>query len=274
MYGSKTVGVVIPAFNEAPSIALVVTELKALRHDDQPLVDHLVVCDNGSTDNTADAALQAGAILTTETRKGYGAACRAAIAILSPCDLVVFVDGDHSCLAQEMLSLVQAWYAGAELVIGSRTLGHMEPGSLTPQQRCGNHLASFLLTSIWHQPVTDLGPFRAIDRVALDRLGMVDSAFGWTVEMQIKSLILGLNIVEVPVTSIRRIGVSKVSGTVRGTIGATIGILYTIAKFWWLSRQSTAADVSKSKSGSICRPIPSSMISVLNKRVRSGGRDN
>lgn len=225
MYHGKTIGVVIPAHNEEQSIALVVRELVELG-----FVDQIVVCDNASSDATVSEAQDAGAHVVSEPEKGYGAACLKAMAELTDTDCTVFVDGDHSVCANELAILLDAWLDGAQLVIGSRTLGEMEAGSLTPHQRWGNRLASFLLTTLWSTPVTDLGPYRVMDTAALTGLAMRERTFGWTVEMQAKALAAGLTVTEVPVTSLRRIGVSKVSGTWRGSLGAAIGILSTIAK--------------------------------------------
>ena len=225
MYHDKTIGVVIPAHNEEQSIALVVQELV-----ETGLIDKIIVCDNASSDTTAATARAAGALVVSEAEKGYGAACLKAMAELTDVDCTVFVDGDHSVCASELPILLDAWLAGAELVIGSRTLGEMEQGALTPHQRWGNRLASFLLTTLWSTPVTDLGPYRAMGTDALQALAMQERTYGWTVEMQAKALAAGLTVAEVPVTSLRRIGVSKVSGTWRGSVGAAIGILTTIAK--------------------------------------------
>ncbi len=231
MFENKTVGVAIPAFNEAPSIGRVVEELLLLRYQGHPLVDAVVVCDNGSTDATRLIAADAGANVVVEPRKGYGLACQRAIDALGEVDAVAFVDGDHSVVVAELVGLLAQWRHGADLVIGSRTLGTAEPGALMPQQRLGNWLAAKLLSRIWGDRVTDLGPFRVIDRIVLDNLTMTEMTYGWTVEMQIKALAAGLKVVEVPVTSLRRIGVSKVSGTLGGTIGASVGILRTISKY-------------------------------------------
>lgn len=236
MYRNKVISVVIPAYNEQDSIGLVVRSVQALRFEGKPIVDHIVVCNNASTDNTAKIAADAGATVVYEPEPGYGIACQRAIAALPACDAVCFVDGDHSVELNTLPVLLEWWHKGADLVIGSRTLGQMQQGSLTPQQLWGNHLASFLLSRIWQQPVTDLGPFRVIDRMALNQLNMTDRTFGWTVEMQAKALMFGMHTAEVPVNSLRRIGQSKISGTLKGTLGASWGILSTIAKCWWQTR--------------------------------------
>ena len=247
MFRNKVISVVIPAYNEQASIGLVVRSVQALQFEGKPLVDHIVVCNNASTDDTAQVARRAGATVVDEPQPGYGAACQAAIAALPVCDAVCFVDGDHSVELDALPVLLDWWHKGADLVIGSRTLGRMQQGALTPPQIWGNHLASFLLSHIWHQPVTDLGPFRVIDRLALSQLDMRDTTFGWTVEMQAKALMFGMHTAEVPVNSLRRIGQSKISGTVKGTIGASWGILSTIAKCWWQARhQATALATTRS----------------------------
>ena len=230
MYEGLSVGVVIPARDEADNIGEVVGALLALCTDaGQRVVDDLVVCDNGSTDGTAERARTAGARVAVEEAPGYGRACLTAIAALRPVDLVLFVDGDRSCEVGQTFDLLHAVTAGADLVIGSRVLGRMEPGALSPPQIAGNRVASLLIRLLWRRKVTDLGPFRAIRRDALRRLDMRDTAYGWTVEMQIKAIQRHLRVVEVPVDSLRRrFGRSKVGGTVKGVIGASVGILGTI----------------------------------------------
>ena len=227
------VGVLIPAHNEALSIALVLAEIPA------GLAQEVVVVDNASTDDTAGAARAAGATVVRESRPGYGSACLAGLAYYAaqPAgqtpEIVVFLDGDHSDYPEQMPELLAPLLAGrADMVIGSRALGEREKGSLLPQQRFGNWLATRLLRLRYGGTHTDLGPFRAIRAEALARLGMADTTYGWTVEMQVKAARLGLRVVEVPVRYRRRIGTSKVSGTVRGTIGAGYKILWTIFKYW------------------------------------------
>ncbi|QKG51936.1 glycosyltransferase family 2 protein [Hymenobacter sp. BRD67] len=227
------IGVLIPAHNEERSIGLVLGEIPA------GLVHEVVVVDNASTDNTAGAARAAGATVVAAPRPGYGQACLAGLAYYAaqPAgripEIIVFLDGDHSDFPAEIPDLLAPILSGAAaLVIGSRALGQCEPGALLPQQRFGNWLASRLLRLRYGGTHTDLGPFRAIRADALARLGMADTNYGWTVEMQVKAARLGLPVVEVPVRYRRRIGVSKVSGTVRGTLGAGYKILWTIFKYW------------------------------------------
>ncbi|TPG72073.1 glycosyltransferase [Hymenobacter nivis] len=227
------IGVLIPAHNEGQSIALVLHEIPA------GLAQEVVVVDNASTDDTAAAARAAGATVVAEPRPGYGQACLAGLAYyaaqpaaLTP-EIIVFLDGDHSDFPEEMPALLAPLLAGAaDLVIGSRALGQRERGALLPQQRFGNWLAARLLRLRYGGTHTDLGPFRAVTAAALARIGMVDTNYGWTVEMQVKAARLGLRVVEVPVRYRRRIGTSKISGTVRGTIGAGYKILWTIFKYW------------------------------------------
>ncbi len=240
MYEGLSVGVAIPARDEAENIGAVVAELLELRTDTgERVIDDLVVCDNGSADVTAERARSAGARVAVEPTPGYGRACLAAIAMLRPVDVVLFVDGDQSCEIAQTLDLVHAVASGADLVIGSRTLGNMESGALSPPQIAGNRVASLLIRLLWGRTVSDLGPFRAIRAGALRRLDMRDTAYGWTVEMQIKAIQTDLRLVEVPVNSRRRrFGRSKVGGTVRGVIGASVGILGTIARFGVLERRS------------------------------------
>lgn len=225
MYRGHTVKVIIPALDEAEAIGAVLAEVPGW-------VDEVLVADNGSSDRTADVARAAGATVVEEPRRGYGWACLAAMARLGECDLVVFLDGDHSDHPEEMEALVAPLAAGeADLVIGSRSLGRCERGALTPQQRFGNLLACRLILLIWGQRFTDLGPFRAIRNDALRALRMTDKTYGWTVEMQLEAVLSGLRCVEVPVSYRRRIGRSKVSGTVRGVVGAGWKILGTIARY-------------------------------------------
>ena len=234
MYRGLTVGVAIPALNEEQSIGRVVDDLRRLRNpEDSSVVDDIVVCDNGSSDATADRAVEAGARVVEENYRGYGSACLAAIARLQPTDVVLFTDADHAFHAGQATRLLDAIVAGADLVIGSRALGRRESGALTVSQLMGNRLATFLIRWLWGQPVTDLGPYRAIRTRALSALGMRDKTFGWTVEMQVKAIQHGFQVVEVPVDTRARIGVSKISGTVRGVLGAGFGILSMIAKLRW-----------------------------------------
>lgn len=231
MYRGLRVGVVVPARDEEPNIGAVVRGLLAL--DDgtgAALVDDFVVCDNGSRDRTAERAREAGARVVGETRPGYGIACQTALAALAPVDVVLFTDGDGSFAASQSERLLSAITSGADLAIGSRVLGHAEAGALSWPQAAGNRVAARLIRWLWGREVSDLGPYRALRADALRRIGMEDRAYGWTIEMQIKAIQRGLAVIEVPVdTRRRRHGRSKVGGTLRGVVGAGVGILGTIA---------------------------------------------
>ena len=231
MYQGRKVAAILPALNEQQAIAVVLDALNALKNSEgQPIVDQIIVCDNGSTDNTAAVAVKHGARVVYQAQKGYGIACLTALKELTECDIVLFVDADDSCCVPQALRLLQGICAGDELAIGSRTQGKIDTGALTLPQRFGNALATWLIRQLWQQQITDLGPFRAVDYAALKRLNMQDQTFGWTVEMQVKAIQQGMRIGEYPVDSKKRIGVSKISGTLRGVIGAGVGIIGTIIK--------------------------------------------
>lgn len=222
------IDVVIPALDERRSIPLV---LQSIPHE---RVRQIVVVDNGSRDGTATVAASCGATVVAEPRRGYGRACLAGIAYLaaSPPQVVVFLDADYSDHPDELPAVVEPIRDGrADLVIGSRVLGVRERGALLPQARAGNFVAALLIRWLYRVEVTDLGPFRAIAWDALAVLGMRDPGFGWTVEMQVKAARAGLRIVEVPVSYRRRVGVSKITGTLSGTVRAGWKILYTIVRY-------------------------------------------
>jgi glycosyltransferase involved in cell wall biosynthesis len=228
------VDVIIPAFNEEKSIAKVIGDIPSL-------VRHVVVANNNSTDRTAEVALAAGAKVVFEPQKGYGKACLTAMNWIKQQgvqpDILVFLDGDYSDYPQELEELIAPITAGkADLVLGSRAMGEREAGSMTIPQVFGNALATTLMRWMYGAKFSDLGPFRAIQWGKLIALGMVDQNFGWTIEMQIKAHQAGLNYLELPVRYRKRIGVSKVSGTVKGVIGAGYKIIFTIFKYWRLFR--------------------------------------
>ena len=218
--------VIIPAFNEAKSIALVLRDLP-------DLVDEVVVVDNRSTDGTADEAEKAGATVLFESQKGYGYACLKGIAYLAqkakPKDIVVFLDGDYSDYPEELEQLIDPILKNEALFsLGTRVTPQLEKKALTPQQRFGNALATQLMKLFFGSRFTDLGPFRAIEWQTLERLKMSDKTYGWTVEMQLKVLKKNIPYAEIPVRYRPRIGVSKVSGTLRGTLMAGYKILLWI----------------------------------------------
>lgn len=200
------------------------------------LVSEVIVVNNASTDETEDRAREAGATVLQEKVKGYGRACLKGMQYISTLeektDIVVFIDADHSDYPQEMYAVVQPIIENnVDLVIGSRALGKKEKGSMTPQQIFGNWLATSLLRLFYGVRFTDLGPFRAIRHSQLMALEMRDKTYGWTVEMQLKAAKKRLKCAEVPVNYRRRIGFSKVSGTVKGTVMAGYKIIWTIFKY-------------------------------------------
>jgi glycosyltransferase involved in cell wall biosynthesis len=226
---APTVDVVIPAFNEEASLPLVLGDLPAA------VVRRVVVADNNSRDRTAAVARDCGAEVVAAPRQGYGSACLAGLDHLrstGPPAIVVFLDADYSDHPEELPSLVAPILADeADMVIGSRALGRREAGSLLPQARFGNLLACWMIRVLYRHRYTDLGPFRAVSWPALQSLGMRDPDFGWTAEMQVKALRRGLRVVEVRVSYRRRIGVSKITGTVTGTVRAGYKIITTILRY-------------------------------------------
>jgi glycosyltransferase involved in cell wall biosynthesis len=225
------IDVVIPAYNEEASLPLVLAALRSTG------VRRVVVADNNSRDRTGLVARDGGAEVIRAERQGYGSACLAGLAHLratGPPEIVVFVDADYSDHPEELPALVAPIVEGrADLVIGSRVLGRREPGALLPQARAGNAVAALLIRVLYGHRFTDLGPFRAARWSSLERLEMRDPDFGWTAEMQVKALRRGLRVIEVPVSYRRRVGVSKITGTVSGTVRAGYKILSTILLYAW-----------------------------------------
>lgn len=226
----KVVKVIIPAFNEQNGVGNVVNDIP------KDIVDEVVVVNNASTDETEIVAKKAGATVMREPVKGYGRACLRGIDYISKLepkpDIIVFIDADYSDYPEEMTTLIKPIIEeDADLVIGSRALGGREKGSMTPQQVFGNWLATSLLKVFYGVKFTDLGPFRAIKYNKLIELDMRDKTYGWTVEMQLKAAKKGLACTEVPVNYRKRIGFSKISGTVKGTLMAGYKIIWTIFKY-------------------------------------------
>ncbi|MBK8642289.1 MAG: glycosyltransferase family 2 protein [Saprospiraceae bacterium] len=225
------IDVITPALNEEKAIASVIKDVPS------NLVRYFIVCDNGSKDRTIEIARSLGAVVVSEPERGYGAACLKGIEFLNNLpleeqpDIVVFIDADYSDYPEEIPELIRPILENkADLVIGSRVLGDAERGSLNFVQRFGNALATLLIRCIYGYQFTDLGPFRAIKFKTLQELGMKDRNYGWTVEMQIRVAKLKIRATEVPVNYKNRIGKSKVSGTVKGSILAGYKIIYTIFK--------------------------------------------
>ena len=220
------ISIIIPAYNEESSIGLVLDALP------QEKIHEIIVVDNGSTDATARVAQEHGARVVKEPRKGYGSACLKGIDELDAPDIVVFIDGDFSDFPEEIVLLIRPIETGEkDFVLGSRMILPKSQSALLPQARYGNRLAVFLIKLFFKHEFTDLGPFRAIRYSSLMSIGMKDMDFGWTVEMQIKAVRNGLRIREVPVNYRKRVGISKISGTVLGTFRAGTKIIYTIFKY-------------------------------------------
>jgi glycosyltransferase involved in cell wall biosynthesis len=217
--------IVIPALDEEASLPLVLEEIP------KDWVREIVVVDNGSSDQTTRVAQENGATVLSEPRRGYGSACQKGIEYLrsTPCEILVILDADYSDHPEQLPKLVSPIIEGrADMVLGSRTLGRVEPGALAPQARYGNLLASFMIWMFFGRWFTDMGPFRAIDFKKYPELGLADLTYGWNVEMQMKALSKRFRVVEVPTDYRCRRGRSKISGTVTGTISAGYKIITTI----------------------------------------------
>ncbi len=217
-----TVAVVIPALNEAEAIGTVLASIP-------PVVGTVVVADNGSTDDTASRARAGGALVVVEPRRGYGRACLAGLRAVPDVDVVVFLDADLSDYPDDMIRLLDPITQGeADMVMGAR--GGAE--RLT-HARFGTSACVALINALWGTRYADLGPFRAIRRTALDRLEMRDQTWGWTIEMQVKAAEAGLRVLEIPIAQRPRVGQSKISGTITGTLRAGGRMLVMIATLWW-----------------------------------------
>jgi len=229
LFKSMIVDVIIPAYNEEDSIGKVINDIP------EGLVREVIVCNNNSKDKTREVAIAGGATVIDVPQMGYGSACLAGMEYITKKlkvpEVIVFIDGDYSDYPGEMPLLTECLKkTDSDLVIGSRALGNMERGSMQPQQIFGNWLATTLIKLIYNHRYTDLGPFRAVKYDSLMALDMEDTDFGWTVEMQVKAAKKGYKTQEVPVTYRRRIGISKISGTIKGTVLAGHKILWTIFK--------------------------------------------
>ncbi len=221
--------VIIPAYNEADSIALVIKDIPSI-------VNEVIVVNNNSTDKTAEVAQSAGATVLFQPQMGYGYACLKGMEYVSNLsikpDIIVFMDGDYSDYPEQLTELIKPIIDdNIDFVIGTRSRALQEKGSMTPQQHFGNWLATFLMRILFGATFTDLGPFRAIKYQKLLDLQMQDKTYGWTIEMQLKALKQNLTYIEVPVKYKKRIGISKVSGTIKGSIFAGVKILGWIFKY-------------------------------------------
>lgn len=225
----KKIKVIIPAFNEEKAIASVINEIPKT-------VNEVIVISNNSTDSTIKVAAGVGATVLSENRKGYGYACLKGLEYISKQeikpDIIVFLDGDYSDYPEELTKIIAPILNdNIDFVVGARVAALREQHSMTPQQIFGNRLATFLMALFFKAKFTDLGPFRAIKYEKLLALNMQDKTYGWTVEMQLKVLKQNMSYVEIPVRYKNRIGVSKVSGTVKGSVMAGIKIIGWIFKY-------------------------------------------
>ena len=229
------VSVIIPTRNEAQAVGRVIGDLPA------DLVTEVIVVDNNSTDGTAEIAARMGARVMTEPRRGYGQACLTGLASANAPDVVVFLDGDYSDRPAELPLLLAPIAEGrADITIGSRLAGPRTPGALPWYALFGNWLAACLITSLYGLRISDLGPFRAARADTLHAVELEETTYGWAVELILKGATQGFRIVEVPVSYHPRIGKSKISGTFRGTVGATWFILSRIARYYFRQRRTSA----------------------------------
>ncbi|MEP0390671.1 glycosyltransferase family 2 protein [Erythrobacter sp.] len=241
------VSVIIPALNEAESVEQTV---RGIRLANPVGLHEVIVADNGSTDETASVAKSAGALVISEPKRGYGAACLAALGRVDrSSNIILFMDADLSDDPADAEKLLTPVIQGStDLVIGSRTIGKIEAGAMSAPQRFGNWLAPTLVRLIWGHRYTDLGPFRAIRRDSLEHLAMADRDFGWTIEMQVRAAKMDMRTLEVPVTYRKRVGVSKISGTVKGVFAAGWKILFVITReaFGDFGQSERAREVTES----------------------------
>jgi glycosyltransferase involved in cell wall biosynthesis len=229
------VSVIIPTRNEASGLAHVLADLPA------GLVDEVLVVDSDSTDGTPEVAARMGARVIPEPRHGYGRACLTGIAHASSPDVIVFLDGDNSDRPAELPRLLAPIAEGrADITIGSRLAGPRERGAMAWHVAFGNRAAAFLIDTLFGQRITDLGPFRAARADVLRQLALEETTYGWAVEMILKGALHGFRVVEVPVSYYPRIGRSKISGTVRGTVGAAWFIFSRILRYYLRRRQAGA----------------------------------
>lgn len=239
MYKAKHISVIVPAYNEALAISSVLIDLKNLKNTDGTAVfDRIILSDNASTDDTAKIASAHNIQIVYEQQPGYGSACQKALAAISQTDIILFVDADASVKIDESFLLLDRIISGYGLVIGNRVPALREPHALHWQQILGTQLACKFINFLYKTRVSDLGPFRAIRFSELKAFDMQDQRFGWTAEMQVKAIQNNVQIVEVPVSVKTRIGKSKISGTLRGTVLAGYDILSTIWQLWKTHKKS------------------------------------